>query len=982
MSYALGLDFGTSFTAAAVEQDGVVRVATLGNRAGAVPASVFVRPDGSLLHGEEAFMRGASEPLRLVRKLKRRLGDSTSVLIEGAQVESADLVADHLRWAVSRVSEREGGLPDRLVLTHPASWRSEKLKGFLTAVDRADLQPELVTEPHAAAIFHAESHPLAVGDLVAAYDLGGGTFDAAVLRRTRHGFELAGDPEGEDHLGGIDFDDVVLHLVQARLGDRWQHAKREGGRGFDSALAGLRRECVAAKEALSVETEVEIPVMLPGVMAPVLVSRRDFEHLVKPAIEETIGSFRRAIAGAGTTMDGLAAVLLVGGSCRLPIVRESVERTVGSNVVLLDADPKHAVARGAAMLAGELTPGAVVKGDGIHTARPVAPESASIDLTEAEPEVVTTVAVATAGLATAPATGVAPTVFVEGASPPLSPSPLPEPVPAETVVAAPVNGPPSESPPAAMPSVPDDPDQKRRRLIYGGALVALLLVAVPLGLWLTRDSGTEDTPFETSDFTIVEEGAGEQFESTTDTTDGATESGNAEGTDGGESSEPLVVASDFDMEPIAGGTYTLGAEEGPESVAEFSATVEPFLLDLYEVTNQNYLSFVQTVGAPTPLSWERGIVPEDQLDHAVTGVDYVWAEVYCTALGKRLPTETEWEVGARGPGGALYPTGDTPDGLDLDVGASRPVGSTAANVSAAGMFDMVGGVWEWVAEPYVPVEAGQQVRRGGQYGRVRNGSAMRQVVDPAGQATVSETGFRCAATEADSSVQPLVFDASHGRPEVQSEASGPQVSDGSANLLVSDSFDDTRSGFPDVEADGWRIGYHAPSWYHLEASRTSSQVVSLGGYDLADGEVTLDAYVDKSDTTTGEYRYGLVFRSAGAIEQPPPGISGPPRPETYYAFVINPRAGVWQLLHQDELPQRVQASGPLPAVTVTDADAPDSLGVSMQGQTVLFFVNGEQVGSFDTQGFHVGAGNLGLYTETFDESLVHVHFDLLTVEQS
>ena len=84
MSYVLGLDFGTSFTAAAAaDPDGRRRpgCVTLGNRAAAVPSVVLVRPDGSLLAGEDAYLRGAVEPARLVRNLKRRLGDRAPIVL-------------------------------------------------------------------------------------------------------------------------------------------------------------------------------------------------------------------------------------------------------------------------------------------------------------------------------------------------------------------------------------------------------------------------------------------------------------------------------------------------------------------------------------------------------------------------------------------------------------------------------------------------------------------------------------------------------------------------------------------------------------------------------------------------------------------------------------------------------------------------------------------------------------------------------------
>ncbi len=944
MAYSLGLDFGTTFTAAAVERDGVVRVATLGNRSGAVPAAVFLRPDGSLLHGEDAFLRGASEPLRLVRNLKRRLGQSGAVEVDGTRLESVDLVADHLRWAYERVVEREGGPPERLVLTHPASWKVSRLAGFKAAVDKAGLTPELVAEPHAAAMFHAENHPLAVGDLVAAYDLGGGTFDAAVLRRTRQGFDLAGPPEGEDRLGGIDFDDVVFHLVQTSLGDVWRDAKRKGGPAFENAAAALRRECVTAKEALSLDTEVDVPVLLPGVMAPVVVTRRDFEHLIRPAVEESMGSFLRAVTGAGAQVSDLSAVLLVGGSCRLPVVRSSIEQLAGI-VPLLDTDPKHAVARGAALMAGEsAASGPVAAAPPLPPVNPVAPVEAA-----------------------SPALLVNPVAPVEAASPALAVNPT-----KPAVVAAPL-----AVSASAQPGGPQSGSSKKGLLIAGAAL--LLLLALPLAYFLTR--GDDNQPTDQAQETDQQ---ADPAEAAVDTT--AQEAGEPadEGTAGVEPVAAEVEASAADMALVPAGDYTLGVEQpGAESVQSFSAPVEDFYIDLYEVSNSNYLAFIQQFGAPVPLGWDGGTMPEGLEEHPVAGVEYAWAEAYCVALGKRLPTEVEWEVAARGPAGTLYPSGDSPEGLDLDLPGTRPVGSTAANLSGFGVFDTVGSVWEWVSEPYVAIDEGTRVRRGGQYGRVRDGAAMRQAVDPTGQATIVETGLRCAATEVDESIAALQFDVEHERPEADDDPGGPTAAvpvDGTA--LVNESFESTDSGFADVEQGAWRVGYHAPSWYHLEAAQPNTQIMSLGGYNLADGNVELSIYIDRADTDTGLYRYGLVFRSGGALVEPPPGISGPGRPEVYYAFVVNPRAGTWELLHEDELPQRPKLSGPLPPMRVNDPDNPDVLGAAMDGSIVRLSVNGEEVGVLDTEGFHIDAGNMGLYAEAFDETFLHVHFDLLTVDQS
>ncbi len=932
MGYSLGLDFGTSFTAAAIEEGGVVRVATLGNRAGAVPAVVFVREDRSLLHGEDAFLRGSGEPLRLIRNLKRRLGDPRPVIVQGEQYDPLDLIADHLRWAYDRVVELEGGPPDVVVLGHPASWRASRLEYFYDAVRRAGLTPQYVTEPHAAAMFHAGSHPLAVGDLVAAYDLGGGTFDAAVLRRTRHGFELAGEPEGEEHLGGVDFDDVVFHLVQTQLGEVWQEASRAGGPRFEATVASLRRECVTAKEALSDEPDVEVSVMLPGVMAPVVVRRADFEQLIRPAIDESIGSFQRAVAGAGASIDELAAVLLVGGSCRLPIVRAALDRIVGPNSALLDADPKHAVARGAALLAGEE---AVLR----RSAAPLVgiPQDA------------------------VPAAPAAPPP-VQPASP-LVPTPPAMPVQPASIQPAPVQPVSAPSVPLVdLPGPPSSNTNKNRVLAAVGLVLCLSLPAAYL-YWQSRDD--DDAASATADdgLEVLDKGESSQFDD---------EPADAET----ETAAPAVAAAEGTV-AVPAGSFTLGVGEGDaEHTAEFAAEVEPFHIDTFEVTNEQYLAFVQQVGAPAPSVWPGGQPPAGQELHPVVGVDFVWAQSFCESLGKRLPTEIEWEVAARGPDGSL-----TPVGVDFDTPGSRPAGSVPENVSGFGVYDAVGSVWEWVSEPYADVEPGQQVRRGGQYGRVREGAAMRQAVDPAGQTTVSETGFRCAADEVDASIAPLTFDVTHENPEVEAEASGPKVDDDAqAGDLVDDTLDDNRSGFAEVTAETWRIGYHAPTWYHLEATQSSAQIVSLGGFDLADGHLKLAIYIDKTATETGKYRYGLVFRSGEEAVAPPNGIAGPPRPHIFYAFAINPRAGVWELLHADELPLRAQATGPLPeGVAVNDPANPDVLEVELEGNVVIMSVNGTEVGRFDTKGYHIGSGNIGFFLETLDETLVHAHFDQLTV---
>ncbi|MCX6463562.1 MAG: Hsp70 family protein, partial [Pseudonocardiales bacterium] len=281
--YQLGIDLGTTFTAAAVCRDGgAPEPVALGGAGPVVPTVVHLADDGTLLVGEAAQRRALTEPRRTVREFKRRIGDSTPLLVAGRPVAAADLAARVVAEVVDTVAAREGGPAEHVVVTHPAEWgahRRAELAGALAARGLPGVGHR--TEPEAAAIGYASGLRLAPGDAVAVYDLGGGTFDAAVVRRTGDGFTLLGSPGGVDRLGGVDFDDRVFAHVRAALGPAWEALDPTDPEVL-AAAAALRRECTAAKEALSVDTEVLVPVMLPGLHTRVRLGRAEFEDMIRP----------------------------------------------------------------------------------------------------------------------------------------------------------------------------------------------------------------------------------------------------------------------------------------------------------------------------------------------------------------------------------------------------------------------------------------------------------------------------------------------------------------------------------------------------------------------------------------------------------------------------------------------------------------------------------------------------------------------------
>ncbi len=349
--YALGIDLGTTFTAAATWRDGHAEIASLGSRSAAIPSVVLLREDETFVTGEAADRRGMSEPDRVAREFKRRLGDTTPLLLGGVPYSAEALMARLLRVVVDEVVSRENGEPTAICVCHPANWGPYKTDLLHQAVRIAGLEVPVTftTEPEAAATHYAEQQRLEPGAMIAVYDLGGGTFDAAVLRKTATGFQLLGQPEGIERLGGIDFDAAVFSHVGRALGGKLAELD-EDDRAAIAAVSRLREECVRAKEALSADTDTSIPVLLPNLSTEIRLTRAELEAMVRPALHDTIEALKRALRSAGVTPDQLHSVLLVGGSSRMPIVSQMTGAELGRPVAV-DAHPKHAVALGAAWLA-------------------------------------------------------------------------------------------------------------------------------------------------------------------------------------------------------------------------------------------------------------------------------------------------------------------------------------------------------------------------------------------------------------------------------------------------------------------------------------------------------------------------------------------------------------------------------------------------------------------------------------------------------
>ncbi len=192
---------------------------------------------------------------------------------------------------------------------------------------------------------------------MAVYDLGGGTFDTAVLQRQDRRFAVVGPPNGREGLGGEVFDQRLFDWVGARLAEDapelWQRLRDSDERAWRHARGQLRSDVRRAKETLSRDEWAPVYVAHP-VDRELRVTRREFEDLIRADVEESVEILRRTIEGAGLQLGDLAGLYLTGGSSRIPLVANLLQAEIGRADTR--DDPKTVVALGALEVAAARRP--------------------------------------------------------------------------------------------------------------------------------------------------------------------------------------------------------------------------------------------------------------------------------------------------------------------------------------------------------------------------------------------------------------------------------------------------------------------------------------------------------------------------------------------------------------------------------------------------------------------------------------------------
>jgi Tol biopolymer transport system component/Ethanolamine utilization protein EutJ (predicted chaperonin) len=365
--YRLGVDFGTSHTVAALAwPDG--RIKPLLFDASALLASgVFAVPGADLLTGADAHRAAAGNPAAFEPNPKRHI-DESSMWLGEQEFTIVDVIAAVLRRVVQEASRVAGGPPGETVLTHPAGWARTRLGILGRAAASAGLAGvRFVQEPVAAAAYFVTvlGQAIPTDRHLVVYDLGGGTFDVSVVRRTADGFEVIAT-DGLPAFGGVDLDAaVVAHArsLTAPAAPAWARLDWPQTPADQRARHSLWQDARSAKEQLSRHATADLHV--PLVDADLHLTREEFEKAALPHLNQTVELTLSTLRRAQVPRERIAGVFLVGGSSRIPLAASQLHRRLQIAPTVIE-QPELVVAEGSLHVRAEAPD--------VHPEAPVAPE--------------------------------------------------------------------------------------------------------------------------------------------------------------------------------------------------------------------------------------------------------------------------------------------------------------------------------------------------------------------------------------------------------------------------------------------------------------------------------------------------------------------------------------------------------------------------------------------------------------------------------
>lgn len=353
MAKVIGIDLGTTNSVVAVMEGGEPTVITNSEGSRLTPSVVGFSKTGERLVGELAKRQAISNPENTVASIKRHMGESYTVKIEGKDYTPQEISAMILQKLKEDAESYLGEKVTQAVITVPAYFSDSQRQATKDAGKIAGLDVlRIINEPTAAALAYGLDKGGEGKILV--FDLGGGTFDVSILELGDGVFEVKAT-NGNTHLGGDDFDNAVMNwLVE-------EFKKQTGIDLSQDKMAEQRLKDAAEKAKIELSTVMSTNINLPFITADasgpkhldLTLTRAKFNELTSDLVHATMEPTRQAIKDSGLSIDEIDKIILVGGSSRIPAVQEAIK-----NILEKDPDkginPDECVAIGAAIQAGVL----------------------------------------------------------------------------------------------------------------------------------------------------------------------------------------------------------------------------------------------------------------------------------------------------------------------------------------------------------------------------------------------------------------------------------------------------------------------------------------------------------------------------------------------------------------------------------------------------------------------------------------------------
>ena len=341
----IGIDLGTTMSAIAKLNDlGTPEIIPNSDGERIMP-SVINFSKTSLLIGEEAKNSAADEPARVVKEFKREMHNAAyRFSVDGKEYAAHELSSMILKKLVQDASEKIGPI-EKVVITVPAYFKESQRNATMEAGKLAGLDViAIINEPTAAALFYAKESNIQGKGIV--YDLGGGTFDITLTQTDGNNIKVLGS-EGDSRLGGVDFDKIILDIMQNKYKEQMDGELCSDAESKEEF--SLMAEDI--KKSLSKKDVVKKKLRGGSGNATVEISRSEFEDKASTMIARTEMLLEQLLDETNTGVKDIDYVLLVGGSTRIPAIRESIKSILGKeplNAVNVD----EVVALGAAIKAG------------------------------------------------------------------------------------------------------------------------------------------------------------------------------------------------------------------------------------------------------------------------------------------------------------------------------------------------------------------------------------------------------------------------------------------------------------------------------------------------------------------------------------------------------------------------------------------------------------------------------------------------------